>query len=72
MKQYTVIIQQGDGGWGAYVPDLPGCIATGDSREEVMAAIREAITMHLEALHDEGEPIPEPHHSSETVRIDAA
>lgn len=70
--QYTVIIEQGANSWGAYVPDLPGCIAAGESREEALALIREAIEFHIEGLVEQGEPVPEPHSSSELVEIDAA
>jgi predicted RNase H-like HicB family nuclease len=70
--QYTVIVEKGDVSWGAYVPDLPGCIAAGDSREEVLELIREAIEFHLEGLAENGDPVPEPHSFSEVVEIDAA
>jgi predicted RNase H-like HicB family nuclease len=70
--QYTVIIEQGDSSWGAYVPDLPGCVAAGETREEVQQLIREAIDFHIEGLREQGEPIPEPHSFSELVEIDAA
>jgi predicted RNase H-like HicB family nuclease len=70
--QYTVIVEQGATSWGAYVPDLPGCIAAGESREEVLRLIREAIAFHIEGLREKGETVPEPHSSSELVEIDAA
>jgi predicted RNase H-like HicB family nuclease len=70
--QYTVIIERGETSWGAYVPDLPGCIAAGDSREEVLQLIREAIEFHIERLRESGEDVPEPHSFSELVEIDAA
>jgi predicted RNase H-like HicB family nuclease len=57
--QYLVIIEGDDAmGYGAYVPDLPGCIAAGDTREEVEQLIREAIPFHLEGMAEVGEPIP--------------
>jgi predicted RNase H-like HicB family nuclease len=56
--KYAVIIEQGDTSYGAYVPDLPGCVAVGGSLEEVKRLIREAIVFHLEGLRDEGLPIP--------------
>ena len=58
---YVVIIEQGETSFGAYVPDLPGCVAVGESREETMQLIREAIEMHIESLRESGEPVPEPH-----------
>ena len=69
--QYTVIVEKGATSWGAYVPDLPGCIAAGETREEVLQLIREAITFHVEGLIEQGEPVPEPHSFSESVEIDA-
>ena len=58
---YTVVIEGGPSSYGAYVPDLPGCIAAAESRVEVVALIREAIEFHLEGLREEGMPVPEPH-----------
>ena len=69
-RKYAVIIERGDTGYGAYVPDLPGVISVGDSEEDARANIREAIALHLEALRDAGEPIPEPR--SSVVIVDAA
>jgi predicted RNase H-like HicB family nuclease len=63
MKEYAVIYERGQEGeenWGAYVPDLPGCISTGDTWEEIQYNIREAIELHLEGMQADGEPIPEP------------
>ena len=59
-KRYAVVIEQATGNYSAYVPDLPGCVATGFTVEEVEREIREAIEFHLEGLRDAGEPIPEP------------
>src|ERR1700755_2432398 len=70
--QFTVIIEKGATSWGAYVPDLPGCIAAGDSREEALRLIREAIEFHVEGLIEQGESVPEPHSFSALVGIDAA
>lgn len=67
--QYTVIIEKGETSWGAYVPDLPGCVAAAESREEVLELIREAIEFHLEGLREQGEPVPEPHSTSELIEI---
>lgn len=60
MKRYAVVIEKAPGNYSAYVPDLPGCVATGATVEEVECEIREAIEFHLEGLRDAGEPIPEP------------
>jgi predicted RNase H-like HicB family nuclease len=70
--RYTVIVEQGETSWGAYVPDLPGCVAAGENREEVMQLIREAIEFHIEGLRENGEAVPEPHSFSELVDVDAA
>ena len=70
--RYTVIVEEGSASWGAYVPDLPGCVAAGESRDEVLRLIREAIEFHLEGLKEEGQPAPEPHSYGEVVEVDAA
>ena len=70
--QYMVIVEKGASSWGAYVPDLPGCIAAGETRDEVLRLIREAIEFHVEGLREQGESVPEPHSFSELVEIDAA
>jgi len=57
---YTVIYEKGATSWGAYVPDLPGVITVGDTREEVERLIREAVEFHLEGMKDEGIEIPAP------------
>ena len=60
MRRYAVVIEKAPGNYSAYVPDLPGCVATGATVEEVEREIREAIEFHLEGLRDAGEPVPEP------------
>ena len=60
MKRYAVVIEKAPGNYSAYVPDLPGCVATGATIEETEREIREAIEFHLEGLRDAGQPIPEP------------
>jgi predicted RNase H-like HicB family nuclease len=63
MTEYLVIYEKGeDGGWGASSPDLLGCVAVGKTKTEVEELIREAIPMHIEAMREIGEPVPEPHH----------
>jgi len=61
MKKYAIVIERGDHNLSAYVPDLPGCITTGQTVQEIERNIREAIELHLEGLREDGEPIPEPH-----------
>ena len=60
MSQYGIIVEEGDGSFGAYVPDLPGCVAVGESRDEAIDLIREAIEMHIESLRENGEMVPRP------------
>jgi predicted RNase H-like HicB family nuclease len=60
MKKYAVVIERGPNNMSAYVPDLPGCITTGNSVEEIARNIREAIELHLEGMAEDGEQIPEP------------
>jgi predicted RNase H-like HicB family nuclease len=67
--KYAVIYEQGPTSWGAYVPDLPGCVAVGETRAEVQRLIREAIEFHLDGMRDAGEPVPEPSSSVELVEI---
>jgi len=70
--QYLVVVEKGPGSFGAYVPDLPGCIAAGDSKDEVLSLIKEAIEFHLEGLREDGQPIPSPSSTSEVVEVAAA
>lgn len=65
--RYAVIIEEGKNSFGAYVPDLPGCVAVGETRAEVLKLIEEAIEFHLEGLQEDGQPIPEPSSSIEYV-----
>ena len=57
--KYTVVFERANGNYSAYVPDLPGCVATGATREEVTQRVREAITFHLEGLREENLPVPD-------------
>ncbi len=58
--RYAVVIEKADGNYSAYVPDLPGCVATGATIEEVECEITEAIRFHLEGMREDGTPIPQP------------
>jgi predicted RNase H-like HicB family nuclease len=72
MREYVVIYERGKEGeenWGAYVPDLPGCISTGETLEELRSNIREAIQLHLEGLEAEGLPVPEPSIHADRVAV---
>ena len=67
--QYLVVIEAGPTSYGACVPDLPGCIAVGASREEVSALIHETIAFHIEGMQEDGLPIPLPGSSCERVEV---
>ena len=69
--KYAVVIEKAPNNYAAYVPDLPGCVATGDTREAVLEEIREAITFHIESLREHGEPVPEPQSTAEVVDVGA-
>jgi predicted RNase H-like HicB family nuclease len=70
--QYMVVVERGAKSYGVYVPDLPGCVAVGETREEALEMIREAIEFHLEGLREQGESIPAPCSSGEFVEVTAA
>ena len=72
MKRYAVIIEKGPTSYGAYIPDLPGCVAVADTVEEVEKLIREAIEFHLEGMREDGDPIPEPTTIAKYVEMPAA
>ena len=67
--RYLVVFEEGQNTVGAYVPDLPGCVAVGSTREEAKQLIREAIELHIESLRDHGEPVPHPHSSVEMIAV---
>ena len=67
--EYVVILEQGPTSYAAYVPDLPGCVAVGETHEEAMQLIREAIETHIESLRENGELVPEPHSLVETIDV---
>ena len=69
--RYMVVLEQGPTSFGAYVPDLPGCVAVGESQQEALQLIQEAIEFHLEGLKEEGLLIPLPHSSSTFVEVSA-
>ncbi len=67
--KYAVVIEKGPESFGAYVPDLPGCAVAGESREEVVQLIQEAIELHLQSLKEHGDEIPSPVSSFEFVNV---
>lgn len=66
---YAVVIEKARNNYSAYVPDLPGCVATGRTRPAVRKAIRDAIAMHLEGLREDGQPVPKPQATVEVVDV---
>jgi predicted RNase H-like HicB family nuclease len=72
MMRYMVVIERGDTSWGAHVPDLPGCVAVGETRAEVLRLIRQAIELHIDGLRQDGLPVPAPSPEGEIVEVGAA
>jgi predicted RNase H-like HicB family nuclease len=69
MKRFLVIIEKAEGNYSAYSPDLPGCVATGKTKDQAAKNMHLAIEMHLEGLREDGLPIPKPHSSAEYVAV---
>ena len=69
-SRYVVIIEKGPTNFGAYLPDLPGCVAVADTEEEVWNLITEAVDLHVEAMQEDGDPIPEPQSSARVLEVE--
>ncbi|MFZ3211919.1 MAG: type II toxin-antitoxin system HicB family antitoxin [Terriglobales bacterium] len=69
--KYTVIYEKSATGYGAYIPDLPGCVATGKTKAQVKKLIREAIKLQIESLRQHGEPVPEPTSMADSITVSA-
>ena len=69
--RYAIVIENAGPNFSAYVPDLPGCVATGASNHDVQREMREAIELHLEGMREDGDPIPQPSSSVQYVEIAA-
>ena len=67
--EYIVILEHGESSVGAYVPDLPGCVAVAEARDEATALIREAVELHIENLRENGEAVPPPHSFVERIAV---
>jgi predicted RNase H-like HicB family nuclease len=67
--RYIVIVEKGKNNYGAYVPDLPGCVAVAETKREVLKLIREAVELHLESLREGGVSVPKPTTTSEYVEV---
>ena len=72
MMRYMVVGERGARSWGAHVPDLPGCVALGETRVEGLQLIREAIELHIDGLKQDGSPVPPPSSEGEIVEVGAA
>lgn len=70
MHRFLVVIEKANGNYSAYSPDLPGCVATGETREEVEQNIHEAIQMHIRGLQEDNLSIPEPESFAEYIAVD--
>jgi len=70
--RYAIVIEKGPASYGAYVPDLPGCVAAAETKEEVVRLIRDSIEFHLEEMREEGLDVPEPLSSAEYVEVSPA
>ena len=70
--KYAVVVEQGSTSYGVSVPDLPGCVAVGETREEAMKLIREAIEFHVEGMREDGEEVPQPRFEVEHIEVNAA
>lgn len=69
MRRFLVVIEKADGNYSAYSPDLPGCVATGRTREQVARNMHEAIEMHVRGLLEDGLPVPRSYSSAEYVAV---
>lgn len=67
--RYLVILEKGQNSFGAYAPDLPDCAVVGETREEALALIHEAVALHIESLRNEGSSVPEPTSTTEFVQV---
>ena len=70
--KYLVVVEESENGFGAYVPDLPGCVAVAESRVEVVQLIQEAIEIHIDDLQESGNAVPQPTSRGELVDVHAA
>ena len=71
MKRYAIVIEKAESNFAAYVPDLPGCVATGATVEETERLVREAIELHIEGMREDGHLVPEPSIQVEYIEVDA-
>ena len=67
--KYPVIYEKSANGWGAYIPDLPGCVALGSTLQETKRLMQESIELHLRAMREDSDPIPEPSHIVDVLEV---
>ena len=67
--KYLVVIEKGENSFGAYLPDLPGCAVVGETREEALQLIREAVELHITSLRERGDPVPQPASTTDYVQV---
>ena len=72
MKRYAIVVEEAKSNYAAYVPDLPGCVATGATVKETERRLREAIEIHVQGLREDGLPVPKPTNRVDYVEIPAA
>ena len=71
MSKYLIVVEETSTGFSAYSPDLPGCVATGGTRDEVERTMQEAIEFHLDGMREDGDPVPDPHTYSTYCEVPA-
>jgi predicted RNase H-like HicB family nuclease len=69
VNEYLVVVERAEENFAAYLPDLPGCVTTGDTREEALDLMRQAVELHLKGMREDGLPIPPPSTSAEYVAV---
>ena len=69
--QYTIVIEKAPRNYAAYAPDLPGCVATGPTREDTVREMQQAIALHVDSLREHGEPVPQPQCTAAVVEVAA-
>ena len=69
MERFLIVVERAEGNYSAYSPDLPGCIATGQTPQEAIANMREAVQLHIEGLLEDNLPIPEPQATAEYISV---
>ncbi len=70
--RYVVILERSENSFGAYLPDLPGCVAVGETKDEALRLIQEAVELHVDGMREEGLPLPKPSSGSEYVEVGVA